>query len=216
MPDPFPSPDTLHPVRLPDGSAASRHRVPETRDRSSAHGPSATIPMPPPSTRPTTGRHASRAYLFDFSPERLILGRFCQIANGVRFVTASANHRHDGISSFPFAAVQARFRNRPPCPIRALTRSSVMTSGSARARRSCRARGSARARSSGRGRSWRDGAALRHRRRATPRASCVTGSTPDRGAYPRRRVVDWPIDHILAHEAAICGGDVAHLERVAP
>ncbi|MEP5729816.1 MAG: CatB-related O-acetyltransferase [Sulfitobacter sp.] len=42
-------------------------------------------------------------YLFDFSPERLIIGKFCQIADGVTFITGSANHRYDGISSFPFA-----------------------------------------------------------------------------------------------------------------
>ncbi len=42
-------------------------------------------------------------YLYDFSPERLIIGKFCQIADGVQFITASANHRYDGISTFPFA-----------------------------------------------------------------------------------------------------------------
>ncbi|KIN66446.1 Chloramphenicol acetyltransferase [Sulfitobacter noctilucae] len=42
-------------------------------------------------------------YLYDFSPERLLIGKFCQIADGVTFVTASANHRYDGVSSFPFA-----------------------------------------------------------------------------------------------------------------
>ena len=36
-------------------------------------------------------------------PERLVIGKFCQIADGVVFITSSANHRHDGISSFPFA-----------------------------------------------------------------------------------------------------------------
>jgi len=41
-------------------------------------------------------------YLFEFSREKLILGKFCQIAHGVRFVTASANHAMDGITCFPF------------------------------------------------------------------------------------------------------------------
>jgi virginiamycin A acetyltransferase len=43
------------------------------------------------------------AYLFDFSPERLVIGKFCQIADWAIFITASANHRYDGISSYPFA-----------------------------------------------------------------------------------------------------------------
>jgi virginiamycin A acetyltransferase len=32
-----------------------------------------------------------------------VIGRFCQIAHGAVFVTSSANHRHDGISTYPFA-----------------------------------------------------------------------------------------------------------------
>lgn len=42
-------------------------------------------------------------YLYPGAPERLILGRFCQIAHGVRFITASANHAMDGFSTYPFA-----------------------------------------------------------------------------------------------------------------
>jgi len=41
-------------------------------------------------------------YLFPFSSERLVIGRFAQIAHGVRFITASANHRMDGFSTYPF------------------------------------------------------------------------------------------------------------------
>ncbi len=41
-------------------------------------------------------------FLFPFSREKLVLGRFCQIAHGVRFITASANHAMDGITCYPF------------------------------------------------------------------------------------------------------------------
>ena len=41
-------------------------------------------------------------YLFPFSQERLVLGKFCQIAHGVRFITSSANHAMDGLTCFPF------------------------------------------------------------------------------------------------------------------
>lgn len=60
-------------------------------------------------------------YLYPGAPERLVIGRFCQIAHGVRFVTASANHAMDGFSTYPFAvfdpaqieAYRGAFRNLP-------------------------------------------------------------------------------------------------------
>ncbi|AEI93662.1 MULTISPECIES: CatB-related O-acetyltransferase [Roseobacter] len=42
-------------------------------------------------------------YLFQGAPERLIIGRFCQIAQGVEFITATANHPMSGVSTYPFA-----------------------------------------------------------------------------------------------------------------
>ena len=41
-------------------------------------------------------------YLFDFIDEKLIIGKFCQIATGVRFIMNGANHAMDGISTYPF------------------------------------------------------------------------------------------------------------------
>lgn len=41
-------------------------------------------------------------YLYPGAPDRLRIGKFCQIASGARFVTASANHVRDGISAYPF------------------------------------------------------------------------------------------------------------------
>lgn len=41
-------------------------------------------------------------YLYLGAPERLVMGRFCQIAHGVRFITASANHAMTGLTTFPF------------------------------------------------------------------------------------------------------------------
>jgi virginiamycin A acetyltransferase len=41
-------------------------------------------------------------YLYPGAPERLRIGRFGQIAHGVRFITASANHAMDGLSTYPF------------------------------------------------------------------------------------------------------------------
>lgn len=42
-------------------------------------------------------------YLYPGAPERLVIGSFCQIAEGVRIITASANHPMRGVSTFPFA-----------------------------------------------------------------------------------------------------------------
>lgn len=41
-------------------------------------------------------------YLFPLSPEKLIIGKFAQMAHGVRFITSSANHRMSGFSTYPF------------------------------------------------------------------------------------------------------------------
>jgi virginiamycin A acetyltransferase len=41
-------------------------------------------------------------YLYPGAPERLVIGRFCQIADGVRFITASANHDMTGLTTYPF------------------------------------------------------------------------------------------------------------------
>lgn len=42
-------------------------------------------------------------YHFDFVGDRLIIGRFCQIAAGARFIMNGGNHRVSGFSTYPFA-----------------------------------------------------------------------------------------------------------------
>jgi virginiamycin A acetyltransferase len=42
------------------------------------------------------------AVLYAFGPERLIIGRYCAIASGVRFLMPGANHADLGPSTFPF------------------------------------------------------------------------------------------------------------------
>jgi virginiamycin A acetyltransferase len=41
-------------------------------------------------------------YLFPLSPEKLVIGKFCQIAHGARIITSSANHDMSGFSTYPF------------------------------------------------------------------------------------------------------------------
>lgn len=42
-------------------------------------------------------------YMHPGVPEKLIIGKFVQIAHGVQFITSSANHQMDGFSTYPFA-----------------------------------------------------------------------------------------------------------------
>ncbi|MEM6768982.1 MAG: CatB-related O-acetyltransferase [Bacteroidota bacterium] len=42
-------------------------------------------------------------YLFDFIGDKLIIGKFCQIASGVTFIMNGANHLTDAVSTYPFA-----------------------------------------------------------------------------------------------------------------
>lgn len=42
-------------------------------------------------------------YMHAGAPEKLIIGKFVQIAHGVQIVTSSANHQMDGFSTYPFA-----------------------------------------------------------------------------------------------------------------
>lgn len=42
-------------------------------------------------------------YLFDFTGDKLIIGKFCMIASGVSFIMNGANHLTEAISSYPFA-----------------------------------------------------------------------------------------------------------------
>lgn len=42
-------------------------------------------------------------YHFDFTGDKLTIGKFCMIASGVTFIMNGANHLTDAISTFPFA-----------------------------------------------------------------------------------------------------------------
>ena len=41
-------------------------------------------------------------YHYDFMGDKLIIGKFCMIASGVTFIMNGANHKMDGITTFPF------------------------------------------------------------------------------------------------------------------
>ncbi len=216
----FPSTDTKFPIILPDGSphagtvflkAALRHSRIEVGEFTyySDHAP-----LDDPAD------YAARLapYLYDFSPEKLVIGKFCQIASGVQFITASANHRHDGISTFPFVAFGAHADRAAapsmPSPGRDTTVGHDVWIGTGAMILPGAQIGS--------GVIIGAGAVVGGR---VPDYAIVRGNP---GNVLRKRFQDdeiarlmavrwwdWPIDRILANEAAICGGDVATLERVA-
>lgn len=217
MSGPFADPNTLNPVRLPDGSAhagtvflkaALDHPRIEVGDYSyaSAHHP------------PEDWAAHLAPYPYSFSPERLRIGKFCQIASGVQFITASANHRHDGISTFPFMVFgggDPAGRPSMPAPGRDTVIGHDVWIGT--------------------GATILPGARIGH--------GVIIGAGAVVGGYvPAYAVIagnparvvrqrfdahtvarlerlawwDWPIDTILEAEAEICGGDIDALERRAP
>lgn len=45
---------------------------------------------------------ATRNVLHHYGPDRLIIGKFCALATGTTFIMNGANHRMNGVSTFPF------------------------------------------------------------------------------------------------------------------
>ncbi|MEU1651206.1 CatB-related O-acetyltransferase [Streptomyces pristinaespiralis] len=49
----------------------------------------------------------TRNVLYHYGPEKLVIGKFCALGTGVRFIMNGANHRMDGPSTFPFPIMGA-------------------------------------------------------------------------------------------------------------
>lgn len=215
----FPAPGSRHPLNLPDGtphpgavflSAVIDHPRIEVGAYSYA------FDRDPPPDGDWAGRIAP--YLYPFSPETLVIGRFVQIAHGVRIVTASANHRFDGFSSYPFAIfgggpAVGRPSMPGPGPDTVIGNDVWL----------------------GEGALILPGARIGHGA-IVGAGAVVSGAVADYAIVAgnparevRRRFApevaaqlvriawwDWPIARILAHEAAICGADLDALQRAAP
>ncbi|RLJ40774.1 virginiamycin A acetyltransferase [Litoreibacter meonggei] len=212
----FPSSSTRFPITLPDGTVHTgtvflkpmldhpRISVGEY-SYASAHEP------------PDDWAARLAPYLYDFSPERLEIGKFCQFADGVQFITASANHRYDGFSSFPFMVFGGARDGRPSMPE---TGPDTIVGHDVWIGQGARILPGARIGS---------GAII-------GAGSVVAGEVPEYAIYagnPARLVRmrfdaatvaallglawwDWPIDVIAQSEAAICGADLRAMKRAAP
>ena len=213
MPGRFPTPDTRHPVTLPDGTphegtvflkAVIDHPRIEigAYTYASAHRP------------PEDWAAHLAPYLYDFSPERLVIGKFCQFADGVQFITASANHRHDGFSSFPFFIFGGDAASMPAPGPDTVIGNDVWIGQGARILPGARV---------GDGVIVGTGAVVSGE---VPPYSIVAGN-PARVVRARfapdvvarlldLRWWDWPMEVILEAQTAICNGDIAALEAGAP
>lgn len=212
---PFPPPDMRYPVRLPDGrphrgtvflAAVIDHAGWQVGRYSyaSAHVPPADWAM-----------HLA-PYLYPGSPEKLVIGKFCQIADGAQFITASANHRRDGFTTFPFAIFDGMDAARPSMPgpgPDTVIGNDVWIGQGARILPGARI---------GSGSIIGAGAVVG----GTVPAYSVVAGNPGRAVRARfdpdtvARLLaiawwDWPIERILEHEAAICGAGLNDLEAAA-
>lgn len=100
-PKTLPDPLTLHPIILPDGTphpgtVLLRAAIDHPNIEVGAYAYASDFDAP--------SDYAARLapYLYPGAPERLKIGRFAQIAQGVRFITASANHPLGGLTPYPF------------------------------------------------------------------------------------------------------------------
>jgi virginiamycin A acetyltransferase len=50
-------------------------------------------------------------YSFEFMGDKLIIGKFCQIATGVRFIMNGGNHALTGVSAYPFKVMGKSWGN---------------------------------------------------------------------------------------------------------
>lgn len=55
-------------------------------------------------------------YHFPFIGDRLVIGRFCAIARGAKFVMNGANHKLSGLSTYPFQIFGNRWEKVMPAP----------------------------------------------------------------------------------------------------
>lgn len=53
-------------------------------------------------------------YLFEFIGDKLIIGKFCQIATGVRFVMNGSSHAMNGFSTYPFKVFGGQWAEKDP------------------------------------------------------------------------------------------------------
>nr|WP_315212574.1 Vat family streptogramin A O-acetyltransferase [uncultured Duganella sp.] len=159
-------------------------------------------------------------YHFPFIGDKLVIGKFCALARGVKFIMNGANHKLSGISTYPFQIFGNGWEKAMPADGELPYKGDTVIGNDV----------------------WigydvlimpgvtiGDGAIVSSR--ATVVADVppytVVGGNPARvikerfpaGVAASLQAIawwDWPAAHITEHLALIAGGDVAALERVRP
>ncbi|KHD75254.1 acetyltransferase [Actinoplanes utahensis] len=162
----------------------------------------------------------TRNVLYHYGPEKLIIGRFCALATGVRFIMNGANHQMDGPSTFPFPSMGGDWSRHVDLLIDLPNRGDTVLGNDVWL---------------GYGVTVMPGVRIGHGA-IVAAGSVVTSDVPDYtivGGNPARPIRkrfsdediarllavawwDWPAEHITAHIRTIMSGSVADLEAAAP
>ncbi len=211
---PLPDPKMRHPIILPDGSPHAgtvqlAHAVENPNFIVGDYTYASDFDPPR-----DWGSHLA-PYLFAGAREQLKIGRFCQIAHGVKFITASANHAQEGLSCYPFQVFDpAQMAGFQPDTRDTVIGNDVWIGYGALILPGARI---------GDGAIIGAGAVVRG---TVPPYAIMTGNpaTIARHRFPKPQIArllalkwwDWPAELILRAEPAITSGDLDMLEALAP
>ena len=93
--------DAIHPIITPDGTVVTtavylKNVINHPRFTAGDYSYASNLNSPP------DWAATLAPYLFAFSREKLVVGKFCAFAHGTTFITSSANHPMGGFSTYPF------------------------------------------------------------------------------------------------------------------
>ncbi|WP_051164478.1 CatB-related O-acetyltransferase [Nocardia testacea] len=161
----------------------------------------------------------TRNVLYHYGPEKLIIGKFCALATGVRFIMNGANHRMDGPSTFPFPTMGGSWASHIDLLTDLPNRGDTVVGNDVWI---------------GNGATILPGVRIGHGA-IVGAGAVVTGDVPDygivggnparliRSRYEKPDIArllavawwDWPIEHITRHVRTIMSGSIADLEAAA-
>ncbi|MFI6043924.1 CatB-related O-acetyltransferase [Nocardia sp. NPDC051321] len=161
----------------------------------------------------------TRNVLYHYGPEKLIIGKFCALGTGTRFIMNGANHRMDGPSTFPFPTMGGSWSNHFDLLTGLSNRGDTVVGNDVWF---------------GNGVTVMPGVRIGHGAIIST-GSVVTGDVPDygivggnparliRNRYDDKDIArllavawwDWPVEHLTEHVRTIMSGTIADLEAAA-
>ncbi|MDJ1131444.1 CatB-related O-acetyltransferase [Streptomyces iconiensis] len=162
----------------------------------------------------------TRNVLYHYGPEKLVIGKFCALGTGTRFVMNGANHRMDGPSTFPFPIMGGSWAEHFDLLGDLPSRGDTVVGNDVWF---------------GHGATVMPGVRVGHGA-IVASGAVVVDDVPDYGIvggnparlirtrYDERDVArllalawwDWPLDHLTAHVSTLMSGSVDDLELAAP